>query len=50
MDHNAVLRANLMLELSYSLKERLAFDIAYGTADLDYCNFSFCCIWISVES
>lgn len=50
MDHDAVLRTNLMLELSDSLKEWLAFDISNGSADLDYRYLSILCIGISVES
>ena len=41
MDHDAVLRTDLMLELSDSLKEWLAFDISNGSADLDYRSVSF---------
>ena len=35
MDQNGIIMAHLMLELTDGLQERLAFDITYGTADLD---------------
>ena len=35
MDQNGIIMAHLMLELTNGFQERLAFDVTYGTADLN---------------
>ena len=50
MNKDSIFTTYFMLELSYSFKERLTFDITYSTTNFDNSNFSFICWEISKET
>ena len=50
MDNYCIVTSDVILELSYGFKERLAFNIAYSTTDFDNCNFSIITAVISVKT